>query len=195
MSAANELPPRLESALRGELRSGEQVAFAAVPIAAVDSGEPRWVMDRWLPPVLLVALTTLFVGSVLLLFFGEREWLDKIPTTMLAAALALSAYVRSGSIRAQRRKAAASVTAVTDRRVILLSTAPERSVLSIEARDLDEVYCRMVSPKCGHVRFAGGLASTEANALMYVPNPRACEAAMVALRDSSRSAAGLRTGA
>ena len=185
MTAASELPPHLESALRGELRPGEQVAFAAVPIAAVDSGEPRWVMDRWLLPVLLVAFATLFVGSVLLLYFGDRGWLDKIPKTMLAAALALSAYVRFGSIRAQRRKAASSITAVTDQRVILLSTWPERSVLSIEARDITEVFCWTVSPKCGHFRFAGGLASTEANALMYVPNPRACETALRELQARS----------
>ena len=195
MSAAIQLPPDLEAGLRAELRPGEQVAFAAVPIASVDSGEPGWMMDRWLLPVLLFAFATLSVGSVLLLFFGEREWLDKIPTTMLAAVLALSAYVRFGSIRAQRRKAASSTIAVTDQRLILLATWPSRSVLSIEARDITEVFCWIVSPKCGHVRFQGGVQSTEANSLMYVPNPRACEAAMAALRDSSRSVDGPQTAA
>ena len=47
--------------------------------------------------------------------------------------------------------------------------------------DIEEVYCWIVSPNCGNVRFKSDIRSTAANALMYVPEPRTCEAAMRAL--------------
>lgn len=131
------LPGATADAVRAELRAGERVAYAGVPMTMYDAGDLR--------------------------------------AQMISSFVPLSACV------------------VTDQRAILLATWPSRSVLSIEARDITEVFCWIVSPKCGHVRFQGGIQSTEANSLMYVPNPRACEAAMAALRDSSRSAGALQT--
>jgi hypothetical protein len=180
------LPFASADELRRALRSSERVVFAAVPLAAVDSGEPGWGSARWLLPFFIVAGSALLVASVLLSVFGEEPWHDTLFRVMLSASMLAWAIRRTASVRAQRRIAASSVTAVTDQRVILLSTAPQRTVLSIEGRDIDEVYCRMVSPKCGHVRFAGGVASSQANALMYVPNPHACEAAMRALQARSK---------
>ena len=83
--------------------------------------------------------------------------------------------------RHARRKAASSAWVVTDRRALGITTWPERSVISIAPDDIEEVYCWIVSPNCGNVRFKSGIRSTAANALMYVPEPRTCEAAMRAL--------------
>lgn len=188
MSATIELPPSLEASLRAELRPGEQVSFAAVPMTRFDSGELLGMLEKWAVPIALSLVLIAFVGSVILLVAGEFDFRDVLERLALPSVLSMTMFMALLRNRDQRRKAARSVYAVTDQRVILLSTWPERSVLSVEGRGIREVYRWPVSPKCGHVRFAGGLVSSEANALMYVPNPRACEAAMRELQARSSAA-------
>ena len=187
------LPAATADAVRAELRAGERVAYAGVPMTMYDAGDLRARMVCFLMPLGLVLMIGCTIGLIASLNF---DWETHSQFLVLSGGLLFSEVMMANdwfTMRNARRKAARSACVVTDQRVILLATSPSRSVLSIEARDITEVFCWIVSPKCGHVRFQGGVQSTEANSLMYVPNPRACEAAMAALRDSSRSAADLQT--
>jgi hypothetical protein len=187
------LPAATADAVRAELRAGERVAYAGVPMTMYDAGDLRARMVCFLMPLGLVLMIGCTIGLIASLNF---DWETHSQFLVLSGGLLFSEVMMANdwfTMRNARRKAARSACVVTDQRVILLATSPSRSVLSIEARDIAEVFCWIVSPKCGHVRFQGGVQSTEANSLMYVPNPRACEAAMAALRDSSRSAGALQT--
>lgn len=175
------VPADTAAALRAELRPDERVTFASVPLSAHDAGDLGARLRNWLIPVELVILALVLIGDAIMIVLGElqaRHWLPSVVTPAVLTLLMLDQYFRA---RTDRRKAAGSVYAVTDQRVIVLATWPERSVLTIEPRDIEEVYCWTVSPACGNVRFRAGLRSTDANALMHVPDPRACAAAMSAL--------------
>jgi hypothetical protein len=187
------LPAATADAVRAELRAGERVAYAGVPMSMYDAGDLRARMVWFLVPFALVLMTGCILLLIPTLIFGWDGAANLVG--MAGACLGAEALTAPEwfTMRDARRKAARSACVVTDQRAILLATWPTRSVLSIEARDITEVFCWIVSPKCGHVRFQGGVQSTEANSLMYVPNPRACEAAMAVLRDSSRSAGARQT--
>lgn len=176
------LPAATADAVRAELR----VAYAGVSISMYDAGDLRARMVWFLVPFALVLMTGCILLLIPTLIFGWDGAANLVGMT--GACLGAEALTAPEwfTMRDARRKAARSACVVTDQRAILLATWPTRSVLSIEARDITEVFCWIVSPKCGHVRFQGGVQSTEANSLMYVPNPRACEAAMLALRDAPR---------
>ena len=189
------LPAATADAVRAELRAGERVAYAGVPMTMYDAGDLRARMMCFFMPLGLVLMIGCTIGLIASLNF---DWETHSQFLVLSGGLLFSEAMMANdwfTMRNARRKAARSACVVTDQRAILLATSPSRSVLSIEARDITEVFCWIVSPKCGHVRFQGGVQSTEANSLMYVPNPRACEAAMAALRDSSRSVDGPQTAA
>jgi hypothetical protein len=187
------LPAATADAVRAELRAGERVAYAGVPMTMYDAGDLRARMVLFLVPLALVLMTGCILLLIPTLIFGWDGAANLVGMTGVCLGVEALMSADWFTMRNARRKAARSACVVTDQRAILLATSPSRSVLSIEARDITEVFCWIVSPKCGHVRFQGGVQSTEANSLMYVPNPRACEAAMAALRDSSRSAGALQT--
>ncbi len=187
------LPAATADAVRAELRAGERVAYAGVPMTMYDAGDLRARMVCFLMPLGLVLMIGCTIGLIASLIFDwetHSQFLGMSGGFLFVEVMMANDWF---TMRNARRKAARSACVVTNQRAILLATSPSRSVLSIEARDITEVFCWIVSPKCGHVRFQGGVQSTEANSLMYVPNPRACEAAMATLRDSSRSAGALQT--
>jgi hypothetical protein len=189
------LPAATADAVRAELRAGERVAYAGVPMTMYDAGDLRARMVSSLMPLGLVLMIGCTIGLIASLIFDwetHSQFLGMSGGFLFVEVMMANDWF---TMRNARRKAARSACVVTDQRAILLATWPSRSVLSIEARDITEVFCWIVSPKCGHVRFQGGVQSTEANSLMYLPNPRACEAAMAALRDSSRSVDGPQTAA
>lgn len=180
------LPGATADAVRAELRAGERVAYAGVPMTMYDAGDLRARMVWFFVPLGLVLMIGCTIGLIASLSF---DWETHSQFLGLSGGLLFSEVMMANdwfTMRDARRKAARSACVVTDQRAILLATWPSRSVLSIEARDITEVFCWIVSPKCGHVRFQGGIQSTEANSLMYVPNPRTCEAAMRALWDAPR---------
>ena len=187
------LPAATADAVRAELRAGERVAYAGVPMTMYDAGDLRARMVCFLMPLGLVLMIGCTIGLIASLIFDwetHSQFLGMSGGFLFVEVMMANDWF---TMRNARRKAARSACVVTNQRAILLATSPSRSVLSIEARDITEVFCWIVSPKCGHVRFQGGVQSTEANSLMYVPNPRACEAAMATLSDSSRSAGALQT--
>lgn len=181
-SALAQLPAETAAAVRAELAIGERVVYAGVPRSAFDSGDLtarlRGPLLLW--PGLAVSLFAWIIGVVLLAIGSVGAFqgaVDLFMPTLLVGGFG-AALVEA---RRTRRKAASSVWVVTDRRALSITTWPERSAVSITPDSIEEVYCWVVSPLCGHVRFRSGIRSTQANALMYVPNPRACEAAMRAL--------------
>ena len=64
---------------------------------------------------------------------------------------------------------------------IMIATAPKLAVASWSTPDIVAPIRRDIAPDCGHVRFLHGLTSHQGNALMQVPAPEACEAAIRAL--------------
>lgn len=175
------LPAELEHALRAELRPDERVVFAAVPLGAPDAGDLTARLRLRLVPAALGLAALILVGQIALIVAGEYDLPPAATAVLVPSALLLVMSAEFRRIRAARRTAAGSVLAVTDQRAIILATVPIRSIRSIEAREIDEVYRWTVSPACGHVRFRSATRADEVNALMFVPDPRACEAAMRAL--------------
>lgn len=84
------------------------------------------------------------------------------------------------SIR-RRRANRHTIYAVTNQRVLRITTWPELKVTAWEAAEVTEVTRHNIKPDCGNIRYVKGMYSHEFNALMYVPAPEACEAAMRAL--------------
>ena len=187
------LPPATADAVRAELRAGERVAYAAVPVTALDAGTWGGMGVKSLVIVAIVALGFALLGSVALFTFGELSAFEFIrgiltPTCLLGITAVFIWYLRLA-----RRIAAAGAYVVTDQRVILLETWPARAIRACESRDITEVYCWMISPKFGNIRLNAKATLDRTESRWYLPNPRACEAAMAALRDSSRSAADRQT--
>ena len=181
-AALAKLPAETAAAVHAELALGEQVVYAGVPRSEFDSGELactlRGPLLLW--PGLAASLAAWVVAAALLVT-GARGVLQGTIDVFMATVLIVGLGGLLVHARHARRKAASSAWVVTDRRALRITAWPERSVISIAPDDIEEVYCWIVSPACGNVRFRSGIRSTEANALMYVPDPRACETAMCAL--------------
>ena len=181
-AALAQLPSEAAAAVRAELAPGEQVVYAGVPRSEFDSGQLactlRGPLLLW--PGLAASLFALVIGAALLVT-GARGVLQGTIDVFMATVLIVGLGGLLVQARHARRKAASSAWVVTGRRALGITTWPERSVISIAPDDIEEVYCWIVSPNCGNVRFKSDIRSTAANALMYVPEPRTCEAAMRAL--------------
>ena len=65
------LPAATADAVRAELRAGERVAYAAVPVTALDAGTWGGMGVKSLVIVAIVALGFALLGSVALFTFGE----------------------------------------------------------------------------------------------------------------------------
>ena len=180
------LPPATADALRAELRAGERVVYAAVPVTALDAGTWSGMGVKSLVAVAIVALGFALLGSVALLIYGEFSVLEFIrgiltPTCLLGITAVFIWYLRHA-----RRRAAAGAFVVTDQRLILLETWPGHVARSFEARDITEVYYWMISPKFGNIRLNGKATLDRIESRWYVPKPLACEAALRALRACAR---------
>lgn len=63
-------------------------------------------------------------------------------------------------------------------------TWPNWVARSVEACEIIEVYCWMISPRFGNIRLDGKATLDRIESRRYVLNPRACEAALRALRNA-----------
>ena len=185
MSAAIELSPELDAALRAQLREGEVVVYARQPLMQCDLRVwgGIWPFD---------AGTTLALATAILGGVGLVHWvIDKIRGTdrpmdgplgfiFLAGFLFPGAAEVLRSIRA-RRVNRHTVYAVTNQRILKIAIWPRLEVDAWEASAVTEVSRRDIKPDCGNVRYLKGIFSHDGNALMFVPAPEACESAVRAL--------------
>lgn len=176
------LPATTSAAIRTELREGERVAYAAVPVTALDAGTWGGMGVKSMVVVAIVALGFALLGSVALFTFGEVSAFEFIGDILTPTCLLGMTAVFIWYLRLARRIAAAGAYVVTDQRVILLETWPARAMKACESRDIAEVYCWMISPKFGNIRLNGKATLDRTESPWYLPNPRACEAAMHALQ-------------
>jgi hypothetical protein len=183
------LPAATATAVRAELRAGERVAYASVPLPLPYAQfTPVVALGKRFAPGAAAVGTLLAVISVILLLVDGFETLLLLPL-LLVPGLALRGLLEWMRVRSVRRKAESSACLVTDQRAILLETAPERTVNAVEARDISEVYCWPASTAIGEIRSRIGNAPNAEPTLWVVPDPRACEAAMRALQARAGSAA------
>jgi hypothetical protein len=186
-AALASLPAETAGAVRAELRAGERVAYAAVPIPMPYAQfTPAIARVKRFELIAAGAGTALAVISVIMLLVDGFDSVFLIPL-LVAPSMALGGLFEWMRVRSVRRKAESSACLVTDQRAILLETAPERSVHAVEARDIREVYCWPTSAASGEIRFRVGDPPNAEPFRWHVPNPHACEAAMRALQARSNS--------
>ena len=180
------LPVATADAVRAELHAGERVAYAAVPVTAIDAGTWGGMGLKSLAVIAIGASSVSLLGSIALFVAGEFSVFNLMngifmPTCVLGMLACHIWFVRHG-----RRRAADGAYVVTDQRLVLLETWPRHSARSFEARDITEVYYWMISPKFGNMRLNGKATLDQIEMRWYVPNPLACEAALRALQDFAR---------
>lgn len=185
MSEAIDLPPRLEAAVRAELRAGEVVAYARSPLSMHEDGPWSarlvWVFMA-LGPIVAAGMLISALLATAEVVSGARPLDWDFAVVLLGAvftALAASGDVR-GIVR-DRRRSRRSAVVVTNQRILIVHTWPARTVLAWEGHEITQCVRTPHTTRCGHVRFLDGLYSHEGNALMRVPDPHACAAAVGAL--------------
>ena len=192
-AALASLPAETAGAVRAELRAGEQVTYAAVPVPMPYAQFTPSVaaLRRIELAAGALGLACVVVAMVMLATAGfDSAYLMPILIGFGPAIGAIGEWLR---IRRVRRDAARSACVVTNQRAMLLETSPGRALRAVEARDIQEIYSWPTSAARGEIRFRGGAGSTDEPSCWFVPNPRSCEAAMRALTDSSRSAGAPQT--
>ena len=186
MSAAVELSSNLDAALRAQLREGETVAYARQPRMRRDVTilARIWRFDT--ETVLGLLMMSLVGCAVLVTLFSDSSGANKGffdgQFGLLVACYfgIMGAFEAHDSIH-RRRANRHTIYAVTNQRVLRITTWPELKVTAWEAAEVTEVTRHNIKPDCGNIRYVKGMYSHEFNALMYVPAPEACEAAMRAL--------------
>lgn len=189
----NSLPAETAGAVRAELRAGEQVTYAAVPVPMpyAQFTPSVAVLRRIELAAGALGLACVVVAMVMLATAGfDSAYLMPILIGFGPASGAILEWLR---IRRVQREAARSAYVVTNQRAILLETSPGRAVRAVDARDITEVYARSTSAARGEVRFRVGAGKHDESWSWYVTNPRACEAAMRGLTAPSCSAGVPRT--
>ena len=185
MSHATDLPTAVDAAVRAELRAGEVVAYARSPLSMHEDGPWSarlvWVFMALGPIVALGALGSALLAAAEVLS-GARplDW-DFAVLLLGAFFLSLAAWGDAWGIVRDRRRARRSAVVVTNQRILIVHTWPECSVLAWEGHEITQCVRTPHTTRCGHVRFLDGLYSHERNALMRVPDPKACAAAVSAL--------------
>ena len=116
------LPATTSAAIRAELREGERVAYAAVPVTALDAGTWGGMGVKSMVVVAIIACGFALFGSIAVFIAGELRVHELIigiltPTCLLGMTAVFIWYLRLA-----RRIAAAGAYVVTDQRVILLET-------------------------------------------------------------------------
>ena len=186
MSAAVELSSKLDAALRAQLREGETVAYARQPRMRRDVTilARIWRFDT--ETVLGLLMMSLAGCAVLVALFSDSSGANngffdgKLGLLMPCYFGIMGALTAHTSIH-RRRANRHTIYAVTNQRVLRITTWPELKVTAWEAAEVTEVTRHNIKPDCGNIRYVKGMYSHEFNALMYVPAPEACEAAMRAL--------------
>ncbi len=186
MSAAVELSSKLDAALRAQLREGETVAYARQPRMRRDVTilARIWRFDT--ETVLGLLMMSLAGCAVLVALFSDSSGANngffdgKLGLLMPCYFVIMGALTAHTSIH-RRRANRHTIYAVTNQRVLRITTWPELKVTAWEAAEVTEVTRHNIKPDCGNIRYVKGMYSHEFNALMYVPAPEACEAAMRAL--------------
>ncbi len=190
MSAAVELSSKLDAALRAQLREGETVAYARQPRMRRDVTilARIWRFDT--ETVLGLLMLSLAGCAVLVALFSDSSGANNGffdgKFGLLVAWLVACYFGIMGALKAhdsihRRRANRHTIYAVTNQRVLRITTWPELKVTAWEAAEVTEVTRHNIKPDCGNIRYLKGMYSHEFNALMYVPAPEACEAAMRAL--------------
>ena len=185
MSAAIELAPELDAAVRTQLREGEVVAYARQPRMQCDlhAWGRIWRFDTTMLLGLLTAMAGLagVVNWLICEFRGtEDPFNGPLGFFFFAFFLLAGAADVQRAIR-DRRVNTHSLYAVTNQRVLRIATWPKLKVDAWEASAVTEVSRRDIKPDCGNVRYLKGIYSHDGNALMFVPAPEACESAVRAL--------------
>ncbi|MBI1302853.1 MAG: hypothetical protein GC172_03575 [Phycisphaera sp.] len=185
MSAAIELSPELDDAVRAQLRPGERIAYARSPFSEHDDGSLVARLTAGLVVVgPLVALGSLgeFVVEASSVVSGTKDagW-DLVRSLVTLVVVAFTVWREVDRYRHARRAARNSAAVVTTERILMVSTWPTPAVSAWEARDIVQCVRTPYNARCGHVRFLSGLYSHEGNALMRVPLPEACASAIGAL--------------
>ena len=186
MSAAVELSSKLDAALRAQLREGETVAYARQPRMRRDVTilARIWRFDT--ETVLGLLMMSLAGCAVLPALFSDSSGANngffdgKLGLLMPCYFGIMGVFTAHTSIH-RRRANRHTIYAVTNQRVLRITTWPELKVTAWEAAEVTEVTRHNIKPDCGNIRYVKGMYSHEFNALMYVPAPEACEAAMRAL--------------
>ena len=186
MSAAVELSSNLDAALRAQLREGETVAYARQPRMRRDVTilARIWRFDT--ETVLGLLMMSLTGCAVLVALFSDSSGANNGFFDGKFGLLAACYFGITGALDAhnsihRRRANRHTIYAVTNQRVLRITTWPELKVTAWEAAEVTEVTRHNIKPDCGNIRYVKGMYSHEFNALMYVPAPEACEAAMRAL--------------
>lgn len=186
MGAAVELSSKLDAALRAQLREGETVAYARQPRMHRDVTILLRIWRFDTDTVLGLLMMSLAGCAVLVALFSDssganNDFLDgKFGLLMPCCFGIMGAFKAHDSIH-RRRANRHTIYAVTNQRVLRITTWPELKVTAWEAAEVTEVARHNIKPDCGNIRYVKGMYSHEFNALMYVPAPEACEAAMRAL--------------
>jgi hypothetical protein len=173
-----DLPSATADAIRAELREGERVAYAAVPVTALDAGTWGGMGVKSMVVGAIIACGFALFGSIAVFIAGELRVHELIMGIFIPTCWLGMAWVFIWYLRLARRIAAAGAYVVTDQRVILLETWPARAMSACESRDITEVYCWMISPKFGNIRLNGKATLDRTESRWYLPHPRACEAAV-----------------
>jgi hypothetical protein len=185
MSAAIELAPELDAALRTQLREGEVVAYARQPRMQRDlhAWGRIWRFDT--------ETAVSFLG-ILLAGAGLGNWVvgeirgTEEPFHGPLGCFFFGSFLLTNSLHLwssvhERRVNTQSLYAVTNQRVLRIATWPKLKVDAWEASAVTEVSRRDIKPGYGNVRYLKGIYSHDGNALMFVPAPEACESAVRAL--------------
>ena len=185
MSAAIELAPELDAAVRTQLREGEVVAYARQPRMQCDlhAWGRIWRFDT--------ETAVSFLG-ILLAGAGLGNWVvgeirgTEEPFHGPLGCFFFGSFLHTNSLHLwssvhERRVNTHSLYAVTNQRVLRIATWPKLKVDAWEASAVTEVSRRDIKPDCGNVRYLKGIYSHDGNALMFVPAPEACESAVRAL--------------
>jgi len=186
MSAAVELSSKLDAALRAQLREGETVAYARQPRMRRDVTilARIWRFDT--ETVLGLLMMSLAGCPVLVALFSDSSganngFFDGKFGLLVACYFGIMGALDARTSIRRRRANRHTIYAVTNQRVLRITTWPRLEVAAWEAAEVTEVTRHNIKPDCGNIRYLKGVPSHDGNALMYVPAPEACEAAMRAL--------------
>lgn len=192
MAPAIDLPSELDAALRAQLRDGEMVVYARRPFMHRDVTSlfriGRIDLETVLPLVMAVAGTAMLISLIVDRLRGVEGPLGGASGWLLTVVFLFVGIRDVRTSLRERRTNRHTVYAVTDQRVLRITTWPTLKHAAWEATELSEITRRDIKPDCGHIRYLPGMYSHSENALMYVPAPGDCEAAMRAL--ISRPATG-----
>lgn len=195
MTPLSGLTPELDAAVRNELREGEELWYAGTPAA-------KYLARKMWP----VALFGLFFGGFAAFWMGAAAWgawfgggsgkpasgagpfilfpLVGLPFLAVGLGMISSPFWAA-------RKASGTVCCVTNQRAMQIQCGRTAKVRSWSPVDLREIEKTLYADGRGTVLFAEryqpgsrGATRTVAEGFYGIPEPRACEAALLSLKQS-----------